>query len=169
MPDEDYTMNPHIRSLEMDLRQGTLQGKEYVDALKSAAEILRRYRSYDYEVEVVKQPTPEDVRFNEKKVRALFELADLTVTSLWRLENQYWPEAYVQLRINNPWWLVETKEVGLIEIGPRKSVYEARWDKSKVRAIVTEDQVTKSETLVHSYGLDKMGEYLRSLRNAATA
>ena len=169
MPDQNYTINPHIKALAADMSSRKLTGQEWTDALKSAAELLSQYRSAEFEVEVVKLPTPESVRFNEKKVRALFELADFTVLNVWRLENQYWPEAYVSLRINNPWWLVETKEMGLIEIGPRKSVYSASWDKSKVRAIVTEDNVTKSETMVHAHGLDKMGEYLRALRQAATA
>jgi len=101
-------------------------------------------------------------------VRALFQLAGFTVTHSWRLENCYWPvcDDYRELREANPWWLLLTKEAGLIEIGPRKRVISIDWRTTPVRALVTTDDTTKSEEYVHAWTLEKALEYLRALRSA---
>ncbi len=105
----------------------------------------------------------------DKKSRADFDaimqLAGFTVSRVWELANQYWPLAPDYDDVREPWWLYMT-EIGLVQIGWRKQVIAIRWDASPVRAIVTEDQVTKSEEDVHAYGAGKAVEYLAALRKA---
>lgn len=61
----------------------------------------------------------------------------------------------------SPWWEVDFKNVGPITIGWRKRVIEINW-LSTGRKIsgVTDDEVTKSETMVHAYGYSRALEYL---------
>lgn len=102
--------------------------------------------------------------FPEAKVQALFELADIKVTKLHRLENKYWPDGshYDDLRRRSPWWLVMT-EFGPIEVGWRKRVLSIRWEDTPARVVVTEDQTTKDETMVHAWTYPKAVEYLSKL------
>jgi hypothetical protein len=101
----------------------------------------------------------------ESQVRALFLLANIELLNLWQIENKYWPSAYVEEIKNSPWWLVKT-ELGIIEIGWRKRVISINWEDTGVKAIVTEDEVTKNETLVHAYSYIKALEYLIALKLA---
>lgn len=101
----------------------------------------------------------------QSHVTALFEMAGFEVKSLHELPNGYWPESYVELRRDNPWWLAET-EIGLVKIGWRKRVISIEWPNTARRVIVTDDDVTKHETLVHAYGYAKALEYLTALRRA---
>jgi hypothetical protein len=96
---------------------------------------------------------------------ALFELAGFEVKSIHELPNGYWPDAYVELRKEFPWWLIET-QFGLIKIGWRKRVISINWGSTKTRVIVTEDDVTKDSDLVHAYGYVKALEYLARLKQA---
>jgi hypothetical protein len=105
---------------------------------------------------------------NEEQARALFLLAGFKATRFHRLENKYWPDAYVEERRNSPWWLVVT-EFGPIEIGWRKRVISIRWEDTPARAILTEDSVTKEETLVHAWSYVKALEYLTTLAAAQHA
>jgi len=109
-----------------------------------------------------------------EKVKALFLLAGFKVQSTYKLENQYWPEAYTELRQENPWWLVKT-EYGLVKIGWRKRVISIDWSDTLYQAkivddsdshwpdSITTDEVTRSETLVHAWNYLKALEYLMSL------
>ena len=81
---------------------------------------------------------------------------------MWELPNNYWPDSYVDLRRENPWWLVKTPH-GLIELGPRKRVFSIHWDETNIRKIVTEDDVTKSETMVHAWNIEDALKYLKAL------
>lgn len=102
----------------------------------------------------------------EEKVRALFELANIPVERLHRLENNYWPNTpdYYEVRAKHPWWLVGT-EFGVIEIGWRKRVININWGACDYRdEQITPDDVTKSHTNVHAWGYAKAVEYLTSLR-----
>ena len=159
-------MNKHIQALRDDMSQGKYSEEEWTAAIKETAGFLKSYSSLDYEVEVVMKPKPDDVKFDENKVRSLFELAGFKVLNLWRLENRYWPDSYVELRIKNPWWLVKT-DIGLIQIGPRKKVFVIDWSETSVRKILTEDTTTKEETMIHAWTYAKMVEYLQALRNAS--
>ena len=114
---------------------------------------------------------------NEESMKALFLLAGLDVESFYKLENEYWPynEAYADIRRKSPWWLVKTK-FGLIKIGWRKRVISIDWSDTPYRSgvskladgrdidVLTNDDVTKDESMVHAYGNAKAVEYLSSLR-----
>lgn len=105
---------------------------------------------------------------NEEEAKALFLLAGFNVTRLHRLENQYWPEAYVEERKRSPWWLAIT-EFGPVKIGWRKRVISINWEDTAARVLVTEDNVTKDTTLVHAYSYPKALEYLTTLAAAQHA
>jgi hypothetical protein len=60
-------------------------------------------------------------------------------------------------------WYRATTHVGHILIGWRKRVIEIDWSATKVRRVITEDSVTKSEIMVHAYGYEKAAEYLTEL------
>ena len=100
------------------------------------------------------------------EVEAMLTLAGLKPSRMWELANGYWPLAPNYDDVRRPWWLAQTS-IGLIEIGRRKSVISISWDATKVRAVVTEDDVTKKDTLVHAYTQAKAVEYLTHLREAA--
>jgi len=97
-------------------------------------------------------------------VKILFIGCGFEVKKIWKLPNDYWPdlEPYETLRKNNPWWLVQTS-CGLIEIGPRKRVYCIDWSDTSNRGIITDDDVTKSETMVHAWDEAKLIAYLQAL------
>ena len=117
-------------------------------------------------------------QFDEQKMRALFTLAGIEILSVWRLPNGYWPEVlpddwsdqrqvsdflrYAEIRASSPWWLVKT-HAGLVKIGWRKRVINIDWSDTAIRAIITEDDVTKTETLVHAWSDLKAVEYLQKL------
>lgn len=98
--------------------------------------------------------------FNEQLCRSIFTLAGIEVLRVWRLPNQYWrrPEADEK----SPWFLVKT-DAGLIQIGWRKRVISIDWSDTSIRQIVTSDEVTKNESLVHAWSTTKAVEYLSSL------
>lgn len=98
----------------------------------------------------------------EEEVRALFLLAGIEVTAVYKIENRYWPEAYVEMRQKSPWWLVKTS-AGLVRIGWRKRVIEIEWTDTPVRVIVTTDDVTKTDDLVHAWSHGQALIYLSSL------
>jgi hypothetical protein len=100
----------------------------------------------------------------EEQARGLFAVAGIPVSRMWKLENGYWPdgEHYDQVRKENPWWLVKTPD-GMIAIGWRKRVIQIDWADTPIRMTVTEDDVTKSETMVHAYSYGKALEYLAAL------
>lgn len=98
-----------------------------------------------------------------EQVKALFLLAGIPVEQTYEIKNQYWPDHPSYDSVRSPWWLVKTP-AGLIEIGWRKRVISINWEGAKaVRAVVTEDDVTKSEQLVHAYSYAKAVEYLTEL------
>lgn len=105
---------------------------------------------------------------NEEQAKALFLLAGFNVTRLHRLENKYWPDAYVEQRQKSPWWLAIT-EFGPIEIGWRKRVISISWEDTPARVEVTQDDVTKTDTLVHAWSYVKALEYLTTLAAAEHA
>jgi hypothetical protein len=96
---------------------------------------------------------------------ALFEMAGFEVKSIHELPNGYWPDAYVDRRRDNPWWLVET-EIGLVKIGWRKRVINIDWSATAYRQIATDDDVTKSEEMVHAWGYAKALQYLVNLKRS---
>lgn len=100
---------------------------------------------------------------NEAQVRALFLLAGFDVSGVYETKNRYWGSDDVK----GPWFLMKT-QFGLVRIGWRKRVIEIEWPDLKVRKIITEDDFTKNETLVHAYSYHKALEYLTELRREAS-
>lgn len=96
------------------------------------------------------------------KFKALFMLAGINVKSVYELPSQYWPEAYEDMRKAHPWALMWT-DVGPITIGWRKRVISIGWKDTPVRVLITEDNVTKDEALVHAWSYPKALEYLCAL------
>ncbi len=102
------------------------------------------------------------MKFSEQEARSIFTLAGIEVLNVWEVANQYWPNAYVEERKESPWFLVKTK-YGLIMMGWRKRVLAIDWIDTEIRKIVTEDDVTKDETMVHAYSVESAVTYLREL------
>lgn len=100
---------------------------------------------------------------SEEEVKALFLLSGIEILKVWKVDNRYWPEVYVKERLGSPWWLVKTK-FGCVEIGWRKRVIHIDWSDTEIRKEITEDDVTKSEILVHAWGYAKAIEYLTNLK-----
>lgn len=101
----------------------------------------------------------------KESVQSLFTTCGYTINWIEELANQYWPRCpqYSELIFANPWWLVST-DLGIIEIGPRKRVIHIQWDKTNVRKIVTDRDVTKGDTYVHAYTVIEIIEALVKLR-----
>lgn len=127
----------------------------------------------------------------EDEVNGLFTLAGLEVLGSWRLVNRYYggavrteevvlPRVYEEGKtlldretldflnmalptLRDPWWLVKTK-FGLIEVGWRKRVIQIDWRDTGLRCVVTADEVTKDEHLVHAWNRAKAVKYLDELR-----
>lgn len=94
--------------------------------------------------------------------RALFLLAGIQAAKWHELANQYWPPSYTELRAQHPWYLAMTPH-GPVRIGWRKRVISINWEDTEVRRILTEDDVTKDETMVHAWSYEKALEYLGCL------
>ena len=62
------------------------------------------------------------------------------------------------------WFLVTTK-IGVIKIGWRKRVIEIDWSETDIRRIISDDDVTKDQTMIHAWGYEKAAEYLEALFN----
>jgi len=101
-----------------------------------------------------------------EQLRSFFLLAMINILDEpMKLQNQYW-QGNDTTRYFHPWWFVKTA-FGWIEIGWRKRVISIDWRHTTVRKVVTEDDVTKSETMVHAYSPAKVVEYLAALRISA--
>lgn len=105
-------------------------------------------------------------RESKEQVESILTLAGLKPTRMWELVNCYWPNAPTYDDARKPWWLAQT-EIGLIRIGWRKRVLSIDWEATDHRVIVTEDPVTKQETMVHAWTTSKAVEYLTRLREHA--
>lgn len=100
---------------------------------------------------------------SQAEVESVLTLAGLKPERMWELANGYWPLAPTYDDVRKPWWLAQTS-LGLIRIGWRKRVMSLEWDATPHRGVVTDDEVTKSETMVHAYAPAKAVEYLTRLR-----
>lgn len=96
-----------------------------------------------------------------EQVIGLMNIAGLDVRTIKQIRNQYWIDAP-----SYPWWLVLT-QFGVIMIGWRKRVISIDWELAEVRHIVTEDDVTKSQTYVHAWSLMDAAKYLSELARHA--
>lgn len=102
-----------------------------------------------------------------KQLDALLLLSGLEYTQAYQIANNYWPdcEAYSDLRRKYPWWLVLT-DLGPVMIGWRKRVISISWEDTPVRVIVTDKDVTKSETMVHAWNYGDAVSNLTTLKRA---
>lgn len=111
------------------------------------------------------------VPFPKTAVCALFELADFKVTAMTETTNKYWGTSFVydsRIKVReaiskSPWWLVQT-DTGCIHLGWRKNVFSISWEHTDFKGIITEDEVTKEDQLVHANNYVKALEYLTELR-----
>ncbi|CAK0752665.1 hypothetical protein CCP1ISM_470007 [Azospirillaceae bacterium] len=95
----------------------------------------------------------------ESEAKSIFELAGIKVLRIIPILNQYHSGGSGEKQYWHPWWLVKT-DYGLVEIGWRKRVISISWEDTKVRGIVTKDELTKDEAYVHAYSIAKAVEYL---------
>jgi hypothetical protein len=97
------------------------------------------------------------------EVKALVTLAKIPDTGISRTSNLYWPDHpnYDEMREKFPWWVIHVEGGGAITIGWRKRVIFIDWSMTNRRGLITEDDVTKDNTMVHAWSLEKALEYLR--------
>lgn len=93
----------------------------------------------------------------------IFKLAGYEHVVFHEIPNCYWPEAYHSEYYCTPWYRVETA-LGDLRIGWRKRVISIHWRDTTIRRIITKDEVTKDETMVHAWTNAKAVEYLGELR-----
>lgn len=105
---------------------------------------------------------------HEKDLRSLVELAGIRIIKTYRLENQYWPNYPKYWHLRTPWLLVATPH-GMIQVGHRKRVFVIDWADTPLRKVITEDDVTKNETVVHAWTQSKALEYLTALGKLLTS
>lgn len=100
----------------------------------------------------------------KEECAGLFTLAGIRVLGMWEIANRYWPDDphYEDIRRQQPWWLVKTP-AGLIQIGWRKRVISIDWSDTAIRTVITDDEVTKDNTMVHAWSTVRALEYLTKL------
>lgn len=108
----------------------------------------------------------EMAKRSREQAESIMRLAGFEIRRVWELANGYWPLAPNYDDVRQPWWLFLT-DVGLIQIGWRKRVLHIQWDACAFRGVVTEDDVTKEDTYVHAYAVEKAVEYLREMHRRA--
>lgn len=114
----------------------------------------------DHEVRVRRETMRNEAR---AEVESILTLAELKPERMWELANGYWPDTPCYDDVRRPWWLAQTS-IGLIRLGWRKRVLEIAWEATEVRGIVTDDDTTKGETMVHAWGVAKAVAYVTRLR-----
>jgi hypothetical protein len=105
-------------------------------------------------------------RESHEEVESILTLAGLRSERMWELANGYWPDSPTYDDVRYPWWLAKTS-IGLIRIGRRKRVLAIDWEATGIKASVTDDEVTRGETMVHAWSSEKAVEYMKRLRVAA--
>ena len=105
-------------------------------------------------------------RLDLGEVLGLFTLAGIPVLKTKPLIDQYgYPPCdprYYETLPRCVWWFVKT-EHGWVEIGWRHRVIQISWDDTPIRAIITNDDVTKSQTCVHAWSIKDALTYLKAL------
>ncbi len=103
------------------------------------------------------------VKEEREAIESAMKISGIKYTKVYELVNQYWGDCPTKYDVSTPWYLFIT-EIGHIVVGWRKRVLNVDWSETKVRKIVTEDQVTKAEDMVHAYSYLKLAEYLTALK-----
>jgi hypothetical protein len=118
----------------------------------------------EYPISIIHEYYPEHSEKSKwETFEAMFKQAGLAIEKHREITNGYFPRCYTKSVAENPWWLVKTPW-GFIEIGWRKRVISIDWSGTPLRMIITQDDVTKSETMVHAWTEEKCVEYLTELR-----
>jgi hypothetical protein len=101
---------------------------------------------------------------DQQQVYSLATLAGFKDCGYEKIRNDYWPSHrdYDNIRNENPWWIITT-EFGSIRVGRRKRVIHIDWINTNRRGIVTEDDVTKEDYMVHAWGVGKAVTYLKAI------
>jgi hypothetical protein len=118
----------------------------------------------EFEMQVRRKQMREKSR---EETTSILTLAGLPPGGMWELVNGYWPDSPIYDDARVPWWLAET-HLGLIRIGWRKRVLEIDWSATDARRIVTDDDVTKTTSMVHAWSVAKAIGYLTALREWAS-
>lgn len=63
-------------------------------------------------------------------------------------------------------WLSVATKIGMVKIGWRKRVINIDWSETDVRRVISSDDVTKDNTMIHAWGTAKAKEYLAELLEA---
>lgn len=118
--------------------------------------------TYEEQIEIARK-RQELFTKSRDEIRAIMKLSGFTVTHEWELANNYWPlnPSYDDVRV--PWWLFMT-DMGPIQVGWRAQVLSISWEATSVRGEVTEDNVTKSDSMVHAWKTEDAVKYLKALR-----
>ena len=100
----------------------------------------------------------------QKTAEALFAIAGIQVLKIKPL-----PDGYGSVVVGEPphrpgtyWWFVKTV-AGWIEVGWRKRVIVIDWSDTRIRTVITEDNVTKGLDHVHAYSELDAAKYLTAL------
>ncbi len=97
---------------------------------------------------------------------SIFTLAGVEVLAMKPLPDGYGfspdDSRYFKTIPDAVWWFVKTR-AGWVEIGWRWRVISIDWSDTPIRRIVTEDDVTKEDHLVHAGSITKAVEYLAAL------
>ncbi len=105
-----------------------------------------------------------------KEAESLFLLAGFGVSRTKPLIDGYFYGADDPRFFENPprqtWWFVKT-EIGWVEIGWRKKVISIDWSDTDIRAVITNDDVTKEAHFVHAWSIEKALEYLKALKEVS--
>ena len=103
------------------------------------------------------------------QVVALFTLADIDIINVCQNENRYWPDSpsYNSVRNSSPWWKVTTT-FGDVVVGYRKRVILIDWIDTNKRGIVTTDDVTKDDHMVHAWSITDAVLYLAAFARLPT-
>ncbi len=99
----------------------------------------------------------------KEEAQSIFVLAKIIVMDIRPLPDGYgYPptdERYFSTLPEKVWWFVKTPS-GWVEIGWRKRVISINWSDTNIKKIVTQDDVTKNDWIVHAWSVEKAIEYL---------
>lgn len=73
-------------------------------------------------------------------------------------------ERLLSMSQERPWFIIKTQFDCVLVLGWRKSVINIEWQFSPFRGVITTDDVTKDEKMVHAWSYAKGIEYLTQLR-----
>jgi len=108
----------------------------------------------------IRKVDPNEHKYKEEKIKKMlecFSLANIHVENYFILENEYNHDQF------SPWLLVSTS-TGFIKIGWRKRGIKIDWSETKIRKIISDDEVTNDETSIHAWSYIKAAEYLSNLK-----